>query len=135
MKRGQASTSVRRLIALAAAALALPAAAPVTPVTPVDVEHALRFLLAATSLPVTAATPSCGGLIVGVPKPTLGDMLAIPFGGLDGGVNRVAGGCIGDQCSVQIGHDAGDDVYSYEYRFKTARGKLVPASLQCFSTP
>ena len=135
MVRNSRSISATRLAALAAAALALPAAAPVAPVEPVGVEGALRFLLAAMSLRTATLPSSCHAMIVGVPKPTLGDMLAIAFGGFDGGDNRVAGGCTGDQCRVEIGHDAGDDVYSFEYRFRTTGGKLVPASLLCGSTP
>ena len=123
---------MKRWLILIAATLALPGAAPVSPT--VKTEAALRMLLAASSLPIPPSS-SCHGIIPGVPRPRLGDFLATAFAGLDAGANRVSGGCDGNRCKVQITHSAGEDVFSYDYRFRTARGKLVPASLGCFSTP
>lgn len=128
---------MRRLApALAAGLLLLPdpaaAAEPVAPI--VRTEVALRYLLGASALSLPRSSP-CAGVIAGVPLPRFGDYLAIAFSGLDGGANRVWGGCDRERCRIQITHAAGEDVYSYDYRFRVARGKLVPASLTCFSTP
>lgn len=97
-------------------------------------EPALRLLLAASSLPIPPSS-SCYGVIPGVPKPKLGDFLATPLAALDSGTNRVSGGCAKGQCHVRITHNAGEDVFSSEFSFRTLRGRLVPASLRCVSTP
>lgn len=120
---------MRRAV-LFAAALALPGASAPT----VGAEGAMRMMLAASSLPIPASS-TCHAIVPGVPRPTLGDLLATPLAALDGGENRVAGGCDRGQCRVQITHSAGEDVFSSEYRFRTAHGKLTPASLRCFGTP
>jgi len=114
-----------------AVALLLTAAAPAAAE---GTEAALRILLAGSSLPVPPS-PSCQGIRPAGPRPTIGDLLAIPLAGLDGGTNRVGGGCDRGRCRVRITHRAGEDVFFYEYRFRAARGRLVPASLECFSTP
>jgi len=122
----------RRTIRVAAALLLLGAAPVIQSET---TEDALRVLLAASSLPIPPAS-SCYGLVRGVARPTLGDFLATPLAGLNQGTNRVTGGCDRDRCRVLITHSAGEeDLFSYEYRFRTARGRLVPASLTCISTP
>ena len=115
-----------------AAVSVLPGAALARPV--VGTEAALRMLLAASALWIPPAS-SCYGIIPGLPQPKLGDFLATPLAALDSGTNRVTGGCEQGQCRVRITHSAGEDVFSSEYRFRTARGRLVPASLRCFSTP
>lgn len=121
-----------RIILAALAGTLLAAAAPAPPA--VGAEPALRLLLAAASMPIPPSS-SCYGIIPGVPRPKLGDFLATPLAALDSGTNRVSGGCTHGQCHVRITHNAGEDVFSSEFRFRTLRGRLVPASLSCFSTP
>ena len=104
------------------------------PPSSVSTEGAMRMLLAAAPMSVPPSS-TCYGMIPGVPRPTLGDMLAIPLAALDRGANRVSGGCRDDRCRIRITHSAGEDVFSYDYRFRAERGAMVPASLECFSTP
>jgi hypothetical protein len=122
---------IRRLAIVAA--LLLPAAAPRAPA--VNAEGALRLLLGASATPIPAAS-SCHAVVPGVSRPTLGDLLATPLAGLDGGANRVTGGCEDGRCHVKITHRGEEeDVFAAEYRFSARGGRLVRASLSCFSTP
>ncbi len=125
--------ALRPWAVLLAAALAIPS--PTSATTIEKTEAALRILLAASSLPVPSSSPSCHSILSGVPRPTIGDHLATPLSGLDRGANRVSGACDRGRCRVRITHRAGEDVFSYEYRFRTEQGRLVPDSLECFSTP
>lgn len=124
---------MRRYLLLASI-LSLPGAAPATPFERTEV--ALRSLIAASSLPTASSSASCQGTVPGLPRPTLGDLLVQPLAGLDGGSNRINGGCARGACWVRITHRGREeDVFAYEFRFRVARGQLVPASLECFSTP
>ncbi|MBE7202271.1 MAG: hypothetical protein INR70_31320 [Parafilimonas terrae] len=123
---------MKRWVVLPAAALVLPHAA--SGASTEGAEAALRILLAGASLAIPHAS-SCYGVIPSVPRPTLGDLVATPLAGLDRGVNRVEGGCERGRCRIRISHRAGEDVFSHEFRFRTAQGRLVPASLRCLSTP
>ena len=103
-----------------------------------DTGKALSLLLAASATPIKHGS-SCDEAIVGKPRrplgPTLADVMADKLTGFEEGSNRGAGGCAGDQCRVVLTHQGGEeDLFQWEYRFRTARGKLVPASLSCFGT-
>lgn len=92
---------------------------------------ALRYLLAATATPV-ASGAYCSVVVPGKPHPTLGDHLAGTLANLDEGENFIAGDCVGDRCRVRIWHPAGESPFNWEYRFRIARGRMVPGSLGCF---
>lgn len=123
---------------LVAAALLLPGAAStqrqeddaIVP-DPFKTEVALRYLLAATATPA-AAGAHCSINVRGKPRPTLGDHLAGTLSYLDEGRNMIAGDCVRDRCRVRIWHPEGESPFNWEYRFRIARGRMVPGSLGCF---
>ena len=95
---------------------------------------ALGYLFAASATPIKHGS-SCDEAITGKPRPTLGDVVADKLVGFEAGSNRIAGGCAGSQCRVVLAHQGGEeDLFQYEYRFRVAQGRLVPASLSCFGT-
>jgi hypothetical protein len=69
---------------------------------------------------------------------TVKDLLAVPLSGLVYGKNRIVGQCFGKEhkeCYVEITHASGEDVYSYQIRFKTNFDKMIMDSLWCRITP
>lgn len=62
--------------------------------------------------------------------------LATYFSAFDKGENRVAGKCFSGQCSVEISHRDGEDLFSAIYRFKlSGKGAVVRNSMECIWTP
>lgn len=123
---------------LIAAALLLPAAAATRQqadqaiaTDPARTQIALRYLLAATATPA-ASGAYCSISVAGKPRPTLGDHLAGTLANLDEGQNLIAGDCVRDRCRVRIRHPGGEAPFDWEYRFRVARGRMVPGSLGCF---
>ena len=97
--------------------------------------RALRILLAASATPIPARS-SCAGTLPGVTRVTLGALVASRLATFEAGDNRVDGACDArGACRVAITRSAGEDVENSEFRFRTRRGVLLPASLQCLSTP
>ncbi|WP_419809442.1 hypothetical protein [Sphingomonas sp.] len=99
-----------------------------------DTGTAVGVLLAASATPIARGS-SCDAEIRGKPRRTLGDVMADKLAGFAEGSNQIAGGCAGGQCRVVLTHRGGEeDLFQYEYRFRVARGRLVPASLSCFGS-
>lgn len=98
---------------------------------PASTQVALRSLLATTATPAASGT-HCSISVKGKPHPTLGDHLAGTLSNLDEGENMIAGDCVRDRCRVRIWHTAGEAPFDWEYRFRVARGRMVPGSLGCF---
>ena len=95
----------------------------------------LRILLAASATPIPPRS-SCAGNLPGVAQLTVGALVASRLATFEDGDNRVTGSCDrSGACSVSIVHSAGDDIENMELRFRTKGGRLLPATLQCLSTP
>ena len=99
---------------------------------------AIAALLAASSLPVHQGS-SCHGVLPGIAKPSLGDVVASRLDALDGGRNTVTAHCETSEnppvCHVIIAHADGEDVSSAEFRFHLVGGRLDSGSLVCVLTP
>jgi hypothetical protein len=112
------------------AAFALPLVAAERP----ENVRAVRLLLKFANQPMNTA--SCQKSEPGGKPLTIGEDLAAYFAEFDKGENRIRGQCKGAECSVDISHRNGEDVFSAVYRFRvTKAGVPLAASLFCGWTP
>ena len=78
---------------------------------------------------------SCVGNYGQKGKAAVKDMLSVQLAYLYSGVNKITGNCINDQCQLSIEHNAGEDVYFADIRFKLRNGKARISTLHCILTP